>query len=105
MKNIDINRVAAAIEKDAGRKLPGLKKGLREMKANKAGRIYTPEQMLVCAARQKLGLSQQVFAKRIKTPVATLRDWEQGRFPPPGAVICLLRIILNHPELAKELAA
>jgi len=105
MKNIDIDKVAAAIEKDAGRKLPGLKQSLREMKADKAARIYTPEQLLVCAARKKLGLSQIAFAKRIKTPVATLRDWEQGRFAPPGAVICLLRIILNHPELAKELAA
>ena len=105
MKNIDIDKVVAAIEKDAGKKLPGLRQGLKEMKAGKAARIHSPEQLLVCAAREKLALSQQAFAKRIKTPVATLRDWEQGRFAPPGAVLCLLRIILNHPELAKELAA
>jgi putative transcriptional regulator len=37
--------------------------------------------------------------------LATLRDWEQGRFAPPGGVLRLLRIIARHPELADELAA
>jgi PAS domain-containing protein len=36
---------------------------------------------------------------------ATLRDWEQGRFAPSGAVLCLLRLITRHPELTAELAA
>jgi putative transcriptional regulator len=53
--------------------------------------------------RKKLQLSQMAFAELIKTPVATLRDWEQGRFTPSGAVLCLLKIINNHPELVKEL--
>jgi putative transcriptional regulator len=34
-----------------------------------------------------------------------LRDWEQGRFAPPGAVTCLLQILNNHPELSRELAS
>jgi len=50
-------------------------------------------------------LSQQAFAERIATPVATLRDWEQGRFAPPGGVLCLLRLIVRHPELLDEMAA
>jgi DNA-binding transcriptional regulator YiaG len=37
----------------------------------KAERIYTPEQLLVQSARQKLNLSQTAFAKLIDTPVAT----------------------------------
>ena len=53
----------------------------------------------------QLGLSQQAFADLIKTPVATLRDWEQGRCPPPGAVLCLLQITLKHPDVLLELAA
>jgi putative transcriptional regulator len=32
-----------------------------------------------------------------------LRDWEQGRFAPPGGVLCLLRLISAHPELTREL--
>lgn len=69
------------------------------------GRVTTAEQVLVRSARAKTGLSQQAFAERIATPVATLRDWEQGRFAPPGGVLCLLRLIVRHPELMEEMAA
>ncbi len=105
MRNINIDNIAAAIEKDAGHTLPGLKQGLREMKAGFVAEMHTPEQILVREARTSVGLSQQAFARRIKTPVATLRDWEQGRFAPPGAVLCLLKMLVNHPELAAELVA
>jgi len=44
------------------------------------------------------------LADLIKTPVATLRDWEQGRFNPPGGVICLLKLMHDHPELKDDLA-
>lgn len=69
-----------------------------------AGRVTTPEQILLLQAREKSGLTQTLFAERIDTPVATLRDWEQGRFKPPGGVLCLLRLLIKHPELARELA-
>ena len=75
------------------------------MREGLAGRTTTPEQILVRAARNTLGLSQQQFADLIQTPVATLRDWEQGRFAPPGAVLCLLKITLKHPEVLNDLAA
>ena len=102
---MDIDNVANAIETDAAMELPGLRESLAEMQAGISGRSYTPEQLLVSSARKQLGLSQQAFADLIKTPVATLRDWEQGRFPPPGAVLCLLQITLKHPEVLLELAA
>jgi len=69
---------------------------------NAAGYVTKPEQLLVRSARAKAGLSQQVFAERIPTPVATLRDWEQGRFTSPGGVVCLLRLIERHPDLTKN---
>jgi len=105
LENIDIEQVAKAIEADAGMPLPGLRQSLAEAKNGRAGRVTTAEQLLVRSARAKAGLTQLAFAERIATPVATLRDWEQGRFPPPGGMLCLLRIIDNHPELAKELEA
>lgn len=101
---MDIDNIAKAIESDAGQAVPGLRESLAEMQNGIAGRTYTPEQLLVRAARDKLGLSQQAFADLIGTPVATLRDWEQGRFAPPGAALCLLRIILKHPEVLREAA-
>ena len=104
MKKIDIEKAAKAIERDAGMPLPDLRQALEEAKAS-VGQVTTPEQILVRQARSRAGLSQQAFAERIATPVATLRDWEQGRFTPPGGVLCLLRPINKHPELTQELAA
>ena len=103
MKKLNIEKAARAIELDAGVPLPDLRQALEEAKAG-IGRVTTPEQILVRQARSRAGLSQQAFAERIATPVATLRDWEQGRFTPPGGVLCLLRLISLHPELTQELA-
>lgn len=104
MKDIDIDAVAKAIEENAGESIPDLRQALSEAKSG-VGRITTPEQLLVRQARERSGLTQATFAERIATPVATLRDWEQGRFIPPGGVLCLMRLILKHPELSEELAA
>lgn len=104
VKKIDIETVARAIEADAGDDLPDLRQALAEAKA-RVGRVTTPEQMLVRQARELTGLTQAAFAARIDTPLPTLRDWEQGRFTPPGAVSCLLRLIVNHPELTRVLSA
>ncbi|HMW81957.1 MAG TPA: helix-turn-helix domain-containing protein [Accumulibacter sp.] len=100
---MDVDKVAAAIEADAGEALPDLRQALAEARDG-MGRITTSEQILVRQARKQSGLSQAAFAERIGTPVATLRDWEQGRFAPPGAVLCLLRLIVKHPELSQELS-
>jgi putative transcriptional regulator len=99
---MDIEKIAQAIEADAGMQLNDLRQGLAEMK-NGIGRVNTPEQILLRTVRTKIRLSQQCFAEVIKTPVSTLRDWEQGRFKPSGAVLCLLKIIDKHPELISEL--
>jgi putative transcriptional regulator len=101
---MDIEKIAQAIEADAGIALDDLRQGLAEMQAG-VGRMTTAEQLLIRSARAKTGLSQQAFAEHIKTPVATLRDWEQGRFAPPGGVLCLLKLIGNHPNLIDELDA
>lgn len=101
---MDIEKIAKAIEADAGKPLRELRQALAEAQGRQ-GRVTTAEQIMVRAARTKLGLSQAEFATRIGTPVATLRDWEQGRFVPPGAVLCLLRLLITHPELSSELQA
>jgi putative transcriptional regulator len=104
IKKFDVEKVAAAIEADAGEALPDLRQALAQAQAG-LGRVTTPDQILVRQAREKSGLTQAAFAERIETPVATLRDWEQGRFAPPGGVLCLLRLIIKHPELFNELSA
>lgn len=49
-------------------------------------------------ARQAAGLSQQEFAERFQIPVATLRDWEQGRRKPDAASLAYLTVIEREPE-------
>jgi putative transcriptional regulator len=105
LKNLDVEATARAIEADMGEPLPDIRQALTEVKAGVVGRVTTPEQILVRSTRAKLGLSQVEFADRIGTPVATLRDWEQGRFTPPGAVLCLMRLLVAHPKLSRELVA
>lgn len=55
--------------------------------------------------RQTLGLSQDAFAERYGIPVATLRDWEQGRRDPDTAAVSYLTAIAADPEaVARALA-
>jgi len=105
IKKKDVEAIVDAAENDAGMAIPGLRESLNEMIDGKQSRVHTPEQILVRSARDKLGLSQSKFAALIETPIGTVRDWEQGRFKPPGGIQCLLRIALKHPDVVKELAA
>ncbi len=106
---MNVEKVAKVIEADAGEALPELRQALAEAAATRAGgrqaaRVTTEAQLLVRSARAALSLSQAELAARIGTPTATLRNWEQGRSAPSGAVLCLLRLLLAHPELSAELA-
>jgi putative transcriptional regulator len=47
---VNIEKIAKAIEADAGEPLPDLRQALEEAKA-RVGRVTTPEQMLVRQAR------------------------------------------------------
>lgn len=51
--------------------------------------------MQIQELRNKTKLSQTQFAKRFNIPVATLRDWEQGRRKPPNYVIEMINKILS----------
>ncbi len=54
----------------------------------------------VRGVRHRLGLSQAEFARRIAVPVATVRNWEQGKRAPRGPARALLRLIDRAPEAA-----
>jgi len=60
----------------------------------------------VAAIRKQSGLSQSAFAARYGLPVATVRDWEQGRRAPEGAARAYLTVIAREPEaVARALAS
>lgn len=50
--------------------------------------------------RARLGMTQEQFASALRVPVATLRNWEQGRVALDPAVVSLLTIVARHPTLA-----
>jgi putative transcriptional regulator len=101
--NMDVEATARAIEADEGESIPGLREALEEARRGKIARVSTPEQLLLREARRMTGLSQHEFARRIATPVTTLRGWEQGRFSPPGIATVLARLIAKHPDWANDL--
>jgi len=62
----------------------------------------TPPQVL----RKQLHMTQTEFAKALRIPLATLRNWEQGRVLPDPAARSLLTIVARNPRAAfRALAA
>lgn len=55
--------------------------------------------------RDKLGMTQDGFAKALGISVKTLRNWEQGRRVPSGSALRLLRLADRHADLVRESAA
>lgn len=52
--------------------------------------------------REQLGLSQREFAETYHLSLATIRDWEQGRYQPDQAARTLLRLIAKEPRLVEQ---
>ncbi|MFT4179350.1 MAG: BrnA antitoxin family protein [Thermomonas sp.] len=50
LKNLDVNKAAKAIEKDAGQALPGLRESLAQAKRGEFAAVHTPETI---AARKR----------------------------------------------------
>lgn len=55
--------------------------------------------------RMALGLTQEEFANSYGIPVATLRDWEQGRREPDKSVQSYLRVIERIPDKVRTALA
>lgn len=61
-----------------------------------------PPQLL----RRQLGMTQAQFARALRIPLSTLRNWEQGRVLPDPAARSLLAIVAKNPKAAlRALAA
>ena len=75
--------------KEGSKILKGKKKSSREFNFN------NPDPK---AIRERLGLSQNKFAKLLGISVSTLQNWEQGRRKPEGPAKVLLNVAANYPE-------
>jgi len=65
-------------------------------------RLHVPAEINVRAMRQKLGMTQENFAVRYGLTLARVRDWEQGRSAPDGAVRAYLKVIEKEPEAVER---
>jgi putative transcriptional regulator len=82
-----------------------LLKAVKQMKAKKKGKVYTPEQLLAIAARQSVNLTQKEFAQLLNVSIDSVQDWEQGRRSPRGAAKTLLQVAKQHPEVLERIAS
>ena len=64
--------------------------------------VITPEE--VKAIRQKLNLSQAVFARKLHTSVRTYQGWEQGRTKPNPQAVLLLKMVEKSPQTFEQIA-
>ncbi len=53
----------------------------------------------VRAVREKLGVSQALFAVLLNLPTRTVSSWENSQRKPSGAALKLLELAEAHPEL------
>jgi putative transcriptional regulator len=49
-------------------------------------------------ARMRLGLSQAALAILLRVPVASIRNWEQGRTKPDGPARTLIALLHHDPK-------
>jgi putative transcriptional regulator len=65
-------------------------------------KVRLMEPVDVKAIRDKLGMSQEEFARTFSLNISALRDWEQERRMPRGPARALLRIIDREPVAARR---
>ena len=70
-----------------------------------AYRVHVPSDIDVRALRRKFGLTQDDFAHRFGFTPARVRDWEQGRSKPDGAVRAYLMVIAREPKAVERALA
>lgn len=68
-------------------------------------RIHVPPIIDVKGLRRRLGLTQAAFAARYGFNIGRLRDWEQGRSAPDGAVRAYLKVIEREPAAVERALA
>lgn len=94
-----------------------LKRGLEEIKLHQQGKITLRTETLskpdpiaitadeVRAIRERLNLSQAVFARKLRTSVRTYQGWEQGKTKPNPQAVLLLKIVEKSPLVFEQLAS
>ena len=70
-----------------------------------AAREHVIEVPDVRAIRRHLRMSQRSFAEAYRIPLATLKNWEQGRRQPDAPAAAYLNAIARRPDEIREALA
>lgn len=82
----------------------GLKEAIAIARGGKRpAKLFVPPELDVRVIRSKLELSQEDFASAFGFTVHQIRQWEQGRSRPLGAVRAYLMIIDRDPKHVLQL--
>ncbi|SDS67107.1 transcriptional regulator [Pseudomonas fuscovaginae UPB0736] len=94
-----------------------LMQGVTEMAEHREGKITLrryelealPPPMVtaeeIVALREKLHMSQPVFANRIRTSPDTLKNWEQAKSRPNAQAALLIKLVERFPDMIERLRA
>ncbi|WP_062064052.1 helix-turn-helix domain-containing protein [Cellvibrio sp. OA-2007] len=55
--------------------------------------------------REKLNVSQAVFAQYLRINKRTLENWEQGRVKPNSQAVMLIKLVEKYPDTLTRLAS
>ncbi|MGE0667459.1 MAG: NadS family protein [Sphingomonadales bacterium] len=93
--------------KDFGDQLiDSLNEAVAHARGGKTGsRVNVVEVSDAKAIRERLGMSQQEFARAYQIPLSTLQGWEQGRRQPDATASAYLKLIASLPQEARAVLA
>ena len=66
LKKMNVDKVARAIEEDAGQTLPGLRESLAQAKEGHFARVHTPEEIVARRRGRPKGSKQEVTKEAVK---------------------------------------
>ncbi|WP_157976472.1 helix-turn-helix domain-containing protein [Parahaliea mediterranea] len=103
-KSVRSHRTGRFVEKTTGKSHPvaTTARGRKSTATPLPAAINVTAQDIV-TLREKLKVSQPVFARLLHTNVKTLRNWEQGIAKPNAQAAVLLRLVERNPAMLGEL--
>jgi putative transcriptional regulator len=101
--DIDWARIDAMTDEDIARQIAGNPDAAPDLSDEQLDRAVFGDRLR--RIREAMHLSQTGFAERFRIPVASLRDWEQGRRKPDAATQAYLTVIARDPEAVRRALA
>jgi putative transcriptional regulator len=85
--------------------IKSLSEAMAHAEGKRAARVHVVAVPDVRAIRTHLRMSQQEFANAYRIPLATLKNWEQGRRQPDAPASAYLQAIARRPKVIREALA